>query len=143
MNVTDVPAQIAPVGAAASVTLGVTLVVTVIVTPLLVAVVGEEQVKSLVITQVTTSPLAKLLDVNVLLVVLPPEFTPFTFHWYDGAAPVLTGVAVNVTLVPAHTEELLAVILTEGAAGVVTVIVSQSEGILVVQLFASVMLVMQ
>ena len=29
-----------------------------------------------------------------------PAFVPFTFHWYAGTFPPLTGVAVNVTIVP-------------------------------------------
>ena len=32
-----------------------------------------------------------------------PALIPFTFHWYDGVLPPLTGVALNVTEVPAHT----------------------------------------
>jgi hypothetical protein len=34
---------------------------------------------------------------------LVPAFTPFTFHWYIGKAPSLTGVAVKVTELPAQT----------------------------------------
>jgi hypothetical protein len=33
---------------------------------------------------------------------LVPKFVPFTFHWYAGVVPPLTGVAVNVTDVPGH-----------------------------------------
>ena len=29
-----------------------------------------------------------------------PALTPFTFHWYKGAAPSFTGYPVNVTEVP-------------------------------------------
>jgi hypothetical protein len=29
-----------------------------------------------------------------------PAFNPLTFHWKDSAVPPLTGVAVNVTVVP-------------------------------------------
>ena len=32
-----------------------------------------------------------------------PTFPPFTFHWYDGVVPPLTGAAVNVIFVPAQT----------------------------------------
>ena len=32
-----------------------------------------------------------------------PTFEPFTFHWYAGVSPPLTGVAVKVTDVPAQT----------------------------------------
>ena len=35
--------------------------------------------------------------------VAPLTLAPLTFHWYAGAAPPLTGVAVNVTEVPAQT----------------------------------------
>jgi hypothetical protein len=42
-----------------------------------------------------------------------PTFTPFNFHWYDGAAPPFVGVAVKVTLVPEQ-------ILLEDAAIVIT-----------------------
>ena len=38
---------------------------------------------------------------------------PLTFHWYDGAGPPLTGVAVNVTEVPAQTGFAEAEIVTE------------------------------
>jgi len=34
---------------------------------------------------------------------LGPVIFPLTFHWYSGASPPLTGVAVNMTLVPAQT----------------------------------------
>src|SRR5947208_2872192 len=51
-------------------------------------------------TQVTISLFASVVVVNRLLLV-PALFTPI-FHWYDGLAPPLTGVAVKVTEVPAH-----------------------------------------
>jgi hypothetical protein len=57
-------------------------------------------VASEVSTQVTTSPLTGAYEYVGLFV---PAFTPFTFHWYAGVVPPLTGVAVNVTLVPAQT----------------------------------------
>jgi hypothetical protein len=31
-----------------------------------------------------------------------PAFVPFTFHWYDGTVPPLTGVAVKETVDPAQ-----------------------------------------
>ena len=31
-----------------------------------------------------------------------PTFDPLTFHWYEGVVPPLVGVAVKVTLLPAH-----------------------------------------
>lgn len=59
VKVTDVPAQILLPGLAAMVTDGVTLVLTTIVILLLVAVAGLAQDALLVITQLTTSPLAR------------------------------------------------------------------------------------
>ena len=53
-----------------------------------------------VITTVTTSLLLSADDVKVALPV--PAFMLFTFHWYDGDDPPLTGVAVKLTVVPAH-----------------------------------------
>ena len=53
-----------------------------------------------VITTVTASLLLSVDDVNIALFV--PAFTLFTFHWYDGVVPPLTGVAVNWTDVPAQ-----------------------------------------
>lgn len=58
VKVTDVPAQILLPGLAAMLTDGVTLVLTTIVILLLVAVVGDAHEALLVITQLTTSPLA-------------------------------------------------------------------------------------
>ena len=31
-----------------------------------------------------------------------PTLAPLSFHWYEGVVPPFTGVAVNVTLVPAQ-----------------------------------------
>jgi hypothetical protein len=53
-----------------------------------------------VITTVTTCPLVN--DVVVKVALFVPVFVPFTRHWYEGLAPPLVGVAVNVTLVPAQ-----------------------------------------
>ena len=50
-------------------------------------------------TQVITSLFVGAKEKAGLLV---PAFVPFTFHWYDGAAPPFTGVAVKVTMVPAQ-----------------------------------------
>lgn len=72
VKVTEVPAQIGPVGLAAILTLGVTLVFTTMLMALLLAVVGEEQVRSLVRTHVTISPLLSVLVVKVLLVLFTP-----------------------------------------------------------------------
>ena len=78
VKLTLFPAQI-DVVFEASVTDGTKIGFTVIVIPLLVAVAGEGQRTLLVITTVTTSPLASVVDVKVALFV--PAFTPFTFHW--------------------------------------------------------------
>jgi hypothetical protein len=87
-----------------------------------VTVAVEGQVALLVISQVTVCPLVSVVVVNVV----PPDpaFTPFTFHWYVGEVPPLVGVAVNVTLVPAHI-----VVMPETAAGVDTI---DTEGVTVV-----------
>ena len=63
-------------------------------------------------TQVTTSLLFSAFVVNVLL--FEPAFIPFTFHWYDGEVPPLTGVAVNVIDVPVQTLLVDAAMLTDG-----------------------------
>jgi hypothetical protein len=63
VNVTGVPAQIAPLGEAAMLTVGVTFAPTVIVIVFDVAVFVVKQVPPLiVITQITWSPLARVLD---------------------------------------------------------------------------------
>jgi hypothetical protein len=54
---------------------------------------------------------------------LVPTFPPFNFHWYKGVPPFV-GVAVKVTLVPAHIVEALAEIDTEGVTAAFTVIVT-------------------
>ena len=88
---------------------------------MLVAVVGAAQVALLVSTHVIASPFANVVEVNVALLV--PVFTPFFFHWYEGVDPPLVGVAVNVTLVPAHMVEDDAAMLTDGVRIGLTVIV--------------------
>ena len=121
VNVTDVPAQIV-VAVAPILTLTGKLGLTVIVMLLLVAVVGAAQVALDIRTTVTTSPLARVAEVKVLLFI--PAFTPFTFHWYDGVAPPFVGVAVKVTEVPEHIVlPGFAIILTEGTKTGFTVIV--------------------
>jgi hypothetical protein len=60
-------------------TLAVTVGVTTIVIALEVAGLPVTQLAFEVITQVTTSLFARLMDVKVLLFV--PEFVPLTFHW--------------------------------------------------------------
>jgi hypothetical protein len=39
----------------------------------------------------------------VKLALLVPEFTPLTFHWYEGVSPPFVGVAVKVTGMVAQT----------------------------------------
>ena len=77
VNVTDAPAQIV-VADAVIVTLGTTVGVTIINTGLEDMDGGDEHVAFDVKTQVITSLLFKVADVNV--VELVPEFTPFTCH---------------------------------------------------------------
>ena len=57
------------------------------------------------------------------LALLVPEFTPLTFHWYDGVSPPLVGVAVNVTGVEAQTGLVEAMIDTLTGRFGLTVIV--------------------
>jgi hypothetical protein len=65
-----------------------------------VAVVGLAQPSLDVNVTAITSPLFKALLLYVAE--LPPTFAPLTVHWYAGVVPPLVGLAVNVTLVPAH-----------------------------------------
>jgi len=123
VNVTDVPAQtgFAP---AAMVTLTGRLEFTVIVTVFDVAGLPVAQVALDVSTQVTASLFKGIYD-NVGLLV--PELVPLTFHWYDGVVPPLTGVAVNVTDVPAQTGLAPAAIVTLTGSEVLTIIVTEFE----------------
>ena len=101
VNVTLVPAHIAPVGTAAMLTLAGKFVLTVIIIALDVAGEPVTQVAFDVITQVIISPFAS--DVLVYVeFVAPVIFVPLFFHWYVGATPPFVGLAVNVTFVPAH-----------------------------------------
>lgn len=127
MNVTDVPAQIAPAGLAATETEGVTDGFTVIVIAEEVAVDGEGHVALLVMTTVTLSLFASVVDVNVDEVA-PPTFDPLICHWYVGVVPPFVGVAVNVTDVPAQIAPAgLAAMETEGVTVGFTVIVIPEE----------------
>ena len=83
---------------------------------------GTAQSALLVIRQLTASPFANVLVVNLSL--LPPAFVPFTSHWYLGAEPPLTGTAVKVTGVPAHTLFSDMVMSTEGVTAGLTVMVT-------------------
>jgi hypothetical protein len=124
VNVTSVPAHTEDAEAPTT-TAGVTALLIVIVTAFEVAVATDAQAAFEVSTQVTTSLLAKVVDAYVVLLV--PTLLPFTFHWYEGVAPPLVGVAVNVTLAPAHTDVADALMLTEGATTGFTVMFSVFE----------------
>ena len=78
MKVTLVPTQIIFPGSTVKLTVGITGVSTVIVISFDEAGFPVTHGASDVISQVTTSPLFKELDVNVELFV--PEFVPSTFH---------------------------------------------------------------
>jgi hypothetical protein len=75
-------------------------------------------------TQVTTSPLTKVLEVNVAE--FDPTLLPLTFHWYSGAVPPFVGVAVNVTEEPEQIVVALAAIdtLTNCIGFTVTVVLA-------------------
>ena len=81
-------------------------------------VIGAAQARLEVITTYTASPLA---GTYVYTLLLGPTLPPFTTHWYDGVPP-LTGVAVNVTGLPAHNDPD-ETMLTEAAREPVTVMV--------------------
>lgn len=102
---------------------------TVIAMPVLVTVGVLAHAALLVITTLTRSLLFNVVVVNVALLV--PWLLPFTFHWYVGVAPPLTGVAVKVTLAPAHIVVALALMLTLGVTLGVTVIVTELDVALV------------
>jgi len=90
------------------------------------AVSGEAQFAFELISTVITSPLAKAELLNVELLV--PVFTPFTFHWYEGFDPPLTGVAVKFTIVPGQTAvEGLDVIETAGVSNGFTCMVIEFD----------------
>ena len=78
------------------------------------------QLALLVKTTVTLSPLFKVVVVKVDEVA-PATFVPFTCHWYCGAEPPLTGVAVNVIENPAQMVVVDAVILTDGVTEVTVI----------------------
>lgn len=87
---------------------------------LLLILAGVAQAALLVMLQLTLSPFESvLLKVTLLF----PAFVPFTSHWYCGAVPPLTGVAVNVTDAPAQILFCDATMLTAGTS-VFTVIIT-------------------
>lgn len=76
---TVVPLHIVSPGDAVIVTAGVTSGFTVMVTGVLVTVIGVAQTAVLVSSQVTTSPLARLVvEYDALF---DPTGLPFTYHW--------------------------------------------------------------
>jgi hypothetical protein len=77
-----------------------TVVLTTIAIELEVTGLIEGQVTSVVMTTLTISP-SDGVYVNTLLFV--PASTPLTFHWYMGAVPGLTAIAVKITVVPVQT----------------------------------------
>lgn len=79
MKVTLVPLHILPAALDAMDTAGVTEELTLMVTVFDVAVDDDAQDALDVMTQETTSPLAKVEEVNVLL--LLPVLVPLIFHW--------------------------------------------------------------
>lgn len=102
VNVTEVPAQMAPVGLAAMVTDGVIKGLTSIVMLLLLTVVGEAQSALLrsvtLITSLSASPVVEY----VVAFVAPGAGFPLTNQEYVGVFPGLTGTAVKVTFAPAQ-----------------------------------------
>ena len=93
-----------------------------IVTWLLTATGVVVQLALLVRTTVILSPFFKVVVVNTEDAA-PGTSVPFTCHWYAGADPPLSGVAVNVTEVPEQIVVVDAVILTAGVTDGVIVIV--------------------
>ena len=101
VKVTEVPAQMVLPELLVILTNGLTGLLTVMEMALLEAVVGLAQLALLVSTQVTTSPLIKVPELKLGL--LLPTLLPFTCHWYKGLAPPFVGVAVKITEVPEQT----------------------------------------
>jgi hypothetical protein len=119
-----VPAQTPPTGLAIIVTLSGSVGLTVIVSGFEVTGLPETHVSDEVIITVTTSLSFSTEDEYVELL---PTTDPFNLHTYAGDPP-LTGIAVNVTIVPSHTGPTGAAdILTPAAPGVVTDMVMALE----------------
>ena len=76
-----------------------------------VAITGDTQGAVEEMTQLTTSPSLKVVDVKVPI--LLPTLAPLTSHWYEGEPP-LTGAAVKVIAVPSQTLLADAAIETDG-----------------------------
>lgn len=92
--------------------LGLAVLFTVIAKALELAFVLEAHAFRMLILQVTTSPLIKELEENVVLFV--PTLDPLIFHWNVGDEPPFVGTAVNVRLDPAHIDVVGALILILG-----------------------------
>jgi hypothetical protein len=101
VNVTLVPAHIAPAGLAAIITLAGKFGFTVIVIIFDVAGDPVAQIAFDVMMHVIWLPLVKALEVYVEFVA-PPIFDPLFSHWYVGVVPPFVAVAVIVILVPAQ-----------------------------------------
>jgi cbb3-type cytochrome oxidase subunit 3 len=122
VNVTLVPLHIGLVIFAAMVTDGVDKALTVYFSLLLLADVVVIHVALLVNTHQTLSLFFSRLSVYVLAV---PTTTLFLYHWYAGADPPFTAVAVNITLVPVHIGlAMFAAIVTDGAINAFTMYLS-------------------
>jgi hypothetical protein len=124
VKVTEVPEQMV-VAEAAMLTLTARLFVTDIVTVLDVAGLPVAHPMLEVSSQVTASPLFKVLLVNVAL--FEPTDTPLTYHAYTGVVPPLTAVAVKVTgvpsqMVPAGEAVMLMLTGCRGATSMTTVL---------------------
>jgi hypothetical protein len=111
VKVTDVPAQIAPDGEAAMLTLAATTGLTDIVIAFDIAGLPDTQVAFEVISTVIASPFTSVVDVHVEFVA-PEILLPFLLHWYVGVVPPFVGVAVKVTEVPEQTVVAVAAIDT-------------------------------
>jgi hypothetical protein len=111
VNVTEVPAHIAPAGAAAMLTLAATTGLTTMLIVFEVAGLPLTQPREEVICTLIASLFAR--DVEVYVEPVSPEIgvTPL-YHWYEGVPPFV-GEAVKVTEVPAH-------IAPTGAAAILT-----------------------
>ena len=114
VNITEVFAQIAPVGFGLMFIAGVSAEFTTIIKLLLVAVVGLEHAALLLITQLTTSLLLRAELVYVGEMPFCTE-TPLILKLYIGDVPPLVGDAVNVTEVFEHNAPVgFGLILTTG-----------------------------
>jgi hypothetical protein len=71
----------------------------------------------------TIDPFVREVVVKVFCEVLPPWFTPFTCHWYNGLVPPLVGLAVKVMLCPLQMVVALGVTETlTGSKGLIVIL---------------------